>query len=295
MKYIIAGKNEAAGKVGNDSSQLGTYFELGWEVVGSRLDAIKLLKTGKLINDETTIVTVEDRMFMYTSIFKNVISWDEFKTLNKSLNKVDDWTAQQNFSFLNTNNSNEFWENNDNSVQANSRYSRYEEDYDEITNGFTKNDSFLKSLSDDETFYVACLRFRDHCNFRSSPVEWWTALLNKIVSETNKRIFLIGHGSENFEKNDMMKHVSRLQDYVTLIQDPRCRAVIAQSTGTCGLAFSASKAPVHWIDHANVSFINENNPVMGGTCAFFLKSPVYRYSSTDIDEIGINKILSRIS
>jgi hypothetical protein len=298
MRYIIAGKNTAAGVKGNDSADLGVYFELGWEVVGSRLDAIKLLKTGKLINDDTTIVTVEDRMFMYTSIFKNVISWIKFKEISNDLgpnDTVEDWTETKPFSFLNPNGDCEFWENNDSRPSSYSRYSRYEQDYEEITNGFTKNDHLLDHLSSDETFYVACLRFRDHCDFRSSPTEWWTVLLNRIASETNRRVFLIGHGSENFEKNDMMKHVPRLQDYVTLIQDPRCRAVIAQSTGTCGLAFSASKAPVHWIDHANVSFIDENNAVMGGTCALFLKSPVYRYGSFDINEIGIDKILSRIS
>jgi hypothetical protein len=69
---------------------------------------------------------------------------------------------------------------------------------------------------------------------------------------------------------------------------------VAQSTGTCGLAFSASKAPVHWIDHANVSFIDENNAVMGGTCSLFLKSPVYRYGSVDMNDAGIEKILLRI-
>ena len=162
MKYIIAGKNTAAGVKGNDSADLRVYFELGWEVVGSRLDAIKLLKTGALSNDDTTIVTVNDRKFMYSSIFKHVISWEEFLALvnARNLNEFDtfeDWTQTRQFSFLNLSGDFEFWENRDASFHANSRYSRYEEDYDEITNGFTKNDSFLENLENHSKF---CFDFK---------------------------------------------------------------------------------------------------------------------------------------
>lgn len=300
MKYIIAGKNDSIGVKGNDSGDLAIYFELGWEVVGSRLDAIKLLKTGVFSNSGTTIVTVDDRKFMYSSMFKNVISWDEFKKEVErgrisASDSIEDWTETRQFSFLNPNRDFEFWENNDPRPQSNSRYSRYEQDYHEITNGFAKNDLALKDIEENEKYYVACLRFRDHCEFRSSPSVWWAALLERIIEKTGKRIFLVGHGAENFVNNDRAKHISKLQDYVTLIQDSRCKAVIAQSTGTCGLAFSASKAPIHWIDHANVSFINENNAVMGGNCAIFTKSEIYRYGSREINEAGIETIVSRIS
>lgn len=299
MRYIVAGKNNAAGIKGNDSSNLAVYFELGWEVVGSRLDAIKFLKTGKFLNDETTIVTIADRMFMYSSIFKNVISWEELvRRINSKeigiFDTIEDWTQTRQFSFLNLNKDFEFWENRDASPESNSRYSRYEEDHEEITNGFAKNEKFLNDLNHNEKYYVVCLRFRDHDSVRSSPPDWWSQLLEKIYFETNRKIFLVGHGAESFIKNDFMIHVPKLQDYVTLIQDSRCKAVIAQSTGTCGLAFSASKAPVHWIDHTNVSFINQNNAVMGGNCAMFLKETVYRYGSSDMNEKGVEKILSRI-
>ena len=299
MNYIIAGKNDAAGISGNDSADLAVYFELGWEVVGSRLDAIKLLRTNKISNENTTIVTIDDRKFMYTSMFKNVISWDEFRKrhINGEIgmfDTVEDWTQIRQFSFLNPNRDFEFWENRDASPQANSRYSRYEQDYDYIVNGFTKNDEITKVLEENEQYYVACLRFRDHCNFRSSPEEWWSFLLNKITNETGRKVFLVGHGSEKFVKNEKMKHVKKLQDYVTLIQDNRCKSVVSTSTGTLVLALTASKSPVHWVDHADVSFIPENNAVMGGNCARFLKSKLYRYGSVDITLDGINRILSRI-
>jgi hypothetical protein len=295
MKYIIAGKNAATGKKGNDSSDLNVYFELGWEVVGSRLDAIKLLKTGEISNDDTTIVTVDDRQFMYSSIFKNVMSWDDFVRKPKDeSDSIEDWTQIRQFSFLNLNGSFEFWENRDARFESNSRYSRYEQDYDEIVNGFTKNDLALADIGENEQYYVACLRFRDHSEVRSSPVEWWKSLLNRIIEKAGRKIFLVGHGAEVFANNDSMKYIEKLQDYVTLIQDVRCKAVVAQSTGTCGLAFSASKVPVHWIDHTDCSIHQQNNPVIGGVCAMFLKSPVYKYISSDMNEAGIETIISRI-
>jgi hypothetical protein len=299
MRYIITGKNTVSGTKGNDSADLAIYFELGWEVVGSRLDAIKLLKTGALSNDDTTIVTVNDRKFMYSAIFNNVISWEEFLgRVNlrniKMFDTVEDWTQTRQFSFLNPNGDFEFWENRDASVLANSKYSRYEQDYNEIVDGFEKNGAILEELEEDESYYVACLRFRDHCEFRSSPMMWWNQLLDRMIEETGKKIFLVGAGAENFVKSNKVKHVPRLQDYVTLIQDSRCKAVIAQSTGTLVLALTATKAPLHWVDHANVSFINENNAVMGGTCARFLQTDLYRYGADDINLDGIDKIMSRV-
>jgi hypothetical protein len=34
--------------------------------------------------------------------------------------------------------------------------------------------------------------------------------------------------------------------------------------------------------------------VIGGVCAMFLKSPVYKYISSDMNEAGIETIISRI-
>jgi hypothetical protein len=298
MKYIIAGKNIAKGVLGNDSADLGTYFELGWEVVGSRLDAIRLLKTGKIINFDTTIVTIEDRIFMYSAFYDNVISWQEFLRRHKSgeifpTDSVSDWTVERNFSFLNLDKKCEFWENLDPSPTSNSRYARHDEDYDLITDGFVTNKEYLNDACN-EMFYVANIRLRDHCSNRSSPESWWKLLLTELSSQKSRNIYLVGQGAEKFVLDNRMHHVSKLQDYVTLIQDPRCADVISTATGTCLLAYAASKSPVHLIDHSNVSYVNQNNAVMGGVCSQFLKSPIYRYNSDDITSLGIEKILKRL-
>lgn len=296
MKYIIAGKNDSAGIVGDDSSSLSSYFELGWEVVGSRLDIIKLLKLKLINNDETTIVTIEDRMFMYSSFCKNVISWESFKIKlkNKEITAsdiIDDWTVKQKFSFLDTKNC-DFWENRDPRPESNSRYSRHDEDYDLIVNGFEINPKFLQNIKESK-YYVANLRFRDHDKVRSSPKIWWSNLLHNIVQKKSCKVFLVGYGSDQFAIGDNMIYVPRLQDYVALIQDTRCAGILSTPTGTCLLAYCASKAPIHLIDHSNAS-INENIAVMGGKCSQFLKEKIYRYNSSDINQLGIEKIIQNL-
>ena len=68
MKYLILSKNVKKGIPGDDSRKLTEYFELGWEVVGSRIDFIADLNMGKIDRDNTTIVCIEDRMFFYEKV-----------------------------------------------------------------------------------------------------------------------------------------------------------------------------------------------------------------------------------
>ena len=101
MNYIILGKALNKGTINNDSSELSVYFELGWEVVGSRMDIIKQINGNQLDIKNTTLVTVEDRKFMYEKIFPNVISYEKFLEVKTSDDSVSDWTITRNFSFLN--------------------------------------------------------------------------------------------------------------------------------------------------------------------------------------------------
>jgi hypothetical protein len=58
MKYIILGKALNKGTINNDSSELSVYFELGWEVVGSRMDIIKQINGNQLDIENTTLVVI---------------------------------------------------------------------------------------------------------------------------------------------------------------------------------------------------------------------------------------------
>lgn len=292
MKYIIAGKSELPGIPGNDTQDLNKYFELGWEVVGSRIDLIRLRNTGCINQDTTTIVTAEDRKFMYQRLFKNVISWAEFKNTGSFDDILHDYPKAQDFLFLNQDKKNTFWEDNDPSLNGNKKYFRYNEDYYDITEGFLTNTSFLeKHIKENERFIVACIRFRDHCPGRNSKVDWWELFLKR-AKETNNKVFVVGKTTEKFCDGKSVIHVEKLANYVSLIQHPGCKSVVAQSTGTALLAYSASKSKIYLVDPGNVAgSVRVNNAVMGGNCSVFTKADIIKLRGAAANKNAIEVIL----
>lgn len=278
MKYIILGKNNAQGIVGNDSSDLSEYFELGWESVGSRIDFISLVNQ-KLINEEEyTAVTIKDRMFMYTSFFKNVISYEEFSKKNISKNDIIDWTLIRNFNFLDANKFVDL---------KTQKYIRHEEDYNEIFNGFTLNEN----LHQEEKFIVVCIRHRDHCSYRNSDVNFYKLLIKKLKLKI-KNIFVVGKGNEEFCLKNNCFYVEKLQDYVTLIKNKNCAALVSQATGTVALSFTSATCPIYMIDHSKVSDLEGNNAVLGGKCIQFCSKPIKVFF--EINQETIDKIFDNI-
>ena len=145
MNYIVCGIDFKSGTKEDDSILLNQYFELGWEMVGSRIDVIAQKNMGLFDQENTTIVTLADRMFMYQKLFKNVISSKEFlqrvktepglsyRTFGSGTNsRVKDWAWDQQFSFLN------FSQHCDES----GRYVRYVEDFDDIFDGYQLNEKY---------------------------------------------------------------------------------------------------------------------------------------------------------
>ena len=91
MRYLILGKDDLKGIPGSDSAKDGDinrYWELGWESVGGRIDFISFYNQGFWDQDNMTAVAIEDRMFLYTKMCKNVISYTEFKKLNVSREQI---------------------------------------------------------------------------------------------------------------------------------------------------------------------------------------------------------------
>jgi hypothetical protein len=152
MKYIILGKGIKKGTINDDSSDLSTYFELGWEVVGSRIDIINYLQSNKIDVNELTLVTLEDRKFMYNSFYPNVISFDEYLKVKKNEDSVEDWTITRNFSFLNAYN---------NFVNPQTKeLQNIERDYELLFNGYNLESSDYNYIK--ENYVVLALRYREH-------------------------------------------------------------------------------------------------------------------------------------
>jgi len=282
MNYIILGKALNKGTINNDSSELSVYFELGWEVVGSRMDIIKQINGNQLDIKNTTLVTVEDRKFMYEKIFPNVISYEKFLEVKTSDDSVSDWTITRNFSFLNAYSD---------YVNINTKQYKYRDrDFEEIFNGFNLTNATHPEIED--PFIVLALRYRDHNNQKNADEEFFKKLVNNIKEKITKKIYVVGYGSENFCIQNDCIYVDRLVDYVNLIKHYNCKSLISQSTGTLCLALLCSVATIHLLDHTSCSEINGDNAVLGGKCVHFYQNGMTPYYN--LSEKTPNDILSSL-
>lgn len=270
MKYLILSKDFSKGEVGDDSGSLGNYFELGWECIGSRFDFIALYNQNKIDEENTTVVTIQDRAFFYTKFYKNVISHDRFLELMKSgdigdKDILDDWAVgHKNLRFLNGGFT-------DDQTQ---KYYRYNEDKDLIFNGF----DLQGSITPEYEFIVMCIRHRGWTPSRNSNVDFYQSVVEKIKDKYP--IFVVGKGNEGFCEKNNITHVERLKDYVSLIKNKNCKGLVCQSTGTAVLAFNCAEVDIHLIDDNGASEVNGVNPVLGGKPSQFCSGGILPYYDT---------------
>ena len=84
MNYYILGKSENfTATKDSDTHLLEKYWEFGWELGVGRNVIIQRLMNNEIDNENITIVTIKDRMYLYEEIFKNVISYEEFSLMDK--------------------------------------------------------------------------------------------------------------------------------------------------------------------------------------------------------------------
>lgn len=282
MKYLIVSKNEVSGSHRNDSGKLNEYFELGWEVVGSRFDVIAMHNKGMLDPSKVAIVTIKDRMFLYTSFYDNVISYEAFlNTFQKDKDEIiGDWPANHlDLHFCK-----------DTFADPQGNYVRQKEDGDLIRNGWDIN----RGINPQEPFLVLAMRKRDWCDNRNTDI----SLFQRFVHKFRKHlpIYVVGKGFEDFCSMNKINYLERLKDYVSLIKNENCISLIGQSTGTTLLALTCAETDIHVIDPTGASDVNSNNAVLGGKpCQFFTKELfVYKDSLNDFKNQNNSKSFDKI-
>lgn len=279
MKYLILGKNVNKGIEGDDSGLLKEYFELGWEVVGSRIDLICLYNEGCLNEDEITLVTIDDRMFFYTKYYKSVISYDEFVKLNVPPEDVcGDWPTRHE-SYFGFANFRAFI--NPKTLE----YVRKDQDLDLIFNGF----DLEGAINPQEPFVTMCIRRRDWCSDRNSDVSFYQKIVDGIKDKFP--IYVAGKGNEEFCEMNGINYVPRLKDYVALIKNQNCRCLITQSTGLAVLALTCAETDIHLVDHAGASDINGLNAISGGRPIHFFSKGLTPYYN--LEDSTANCIVER--
>lgn len=284
MKYIILSKDMKKGKPGDDidtTSGIKEYFELGWESIGSRFDFIASYNQGLIDENNTTVVTIEDRMFMYSKFFKNVISYDEFKNIDvKEIDIIIDYP--ESFPQVTAYYPELFSDKNDKN-----KYFRKKEDQDLIFNGFDIDDA----IKPESSFVVMCIRHRDWCKDRNSDLSFWQKLVNGINGAHD--IFVVGKNNENFCFENNITYIPKLRDYVSLIKNKNCKGVILQSTGTAVLALTCSESDIYFVDHAKVSSLHNNaSPICGSRQIHFFTGGLFPYY--DLSDKTVTSILKGV-
>lgn len=254
---LICGIDDKRGFIGDDSSSLNTYFELGWELVTTHLDAKYLLYKNKISNNDT-IITCSGREFLYEGLFNYIITWKDYKQNRKGdeINLVD--LRIKSISSKNMNMS-LFWD------KGNMRCPECDIDINLI-----KNIKFADINKHDTKNKYCCFvyRQRDHCPDRNLSTSYISELLNHI-GNLNYKIFIVGYGSESL--CDSINRVNvNLQEFATLINNPNCIFVLSTLTGPPHLTYFVGHNKLNniIIDLYNSRTLDDHSVNMGNNVNF---------------------------
>jgi len=258
--YIIAGCNTKNGTTGDDSARGEEYFELGWELVLTRLCVISGLKNKLFDPEKDTIVTINTRQFLYSGLFKKVISYKDFLALDIDKNDVYDLTLDVgNWVVYNKpdTTANKLWTIQNDFINSSYRYTK--ETAPEIGN-FDLIDT-QKILKDNNSFCCMVVRKRDHVPSRGlSDIhlqDCFTRLYNK-----NYTTYIMGKGAEMYEnKQKNIYHIS-LQEMASLINDPNCKTLITPLSGGGMIRFFTGVCPMITFDMTG--HYSSTHPLMWG-------------------------------
>lgn len=273
MRYLILGKNISRGVRNDDSGALNKYFELGWELVGSRVDFIRKINENPTYLQDTTVITPSDRVFFYSLFAPRVESSEVFfaekiKQLNPQ-DEIEDWTESQKFAFLNARNF----------VSENSgEYLYVRQDSSLIRDGFDLSKVSINTI-DKKPFVVISLRFRDHASRRNSAPRKAIKLVSELQKNGIQNIYIFGRGSERIARKVNATFISRLDEFVFLIKHNDCLGLIGQSSGPIVLALMSTSKLICIIDQTGAADLEGNNAVLGGKCIQFGGGKIRKFSS----------------
>jgi len=268
--YYIVGKKINEGIIGDDGwGDLSRYFELGWEYAVTHLHIKHMYNEGKL-KPEDIIVTIKDRMFLYTGFWKNVISIDDFIKIPNKTNDVIDLCENAGNLLPRT---------------KDGKYEYFYSDLDIIKNIDYKN---IDHLPTKEKFCCLHLRYRDWANFRNLDISIWLRIIEKL-KQKNKKIFIFGKTTNHLCDNDTIFYVD-LDEYASLLHHNNCDFLIGTVSGgsLVGQIFSNKNCTNNIIitDNQTQIELNETND----NYKVFYHSQEFNFSDVNINFIKLNEI-----
>lgn len=218
--YIITGE----GSVSNINTT-EKYTELGWELLVSRPSFLKDLHQGKW-NNTDTIVTLEDRKFLYSSFVKNIITYKEYMQL-----QIPTSQEYRYVSGFNTANQ-EFFNDLYGNYKESQEY-KYPEIIPLIKNAdYTKEIKYKYCITRD--FAAVLVRNRKWQDYRSLTDKEYSTIIGTLRKKYSE-VFVFGGGSEKFCRNGVI-YVDNLRDWATLIHNNGCDIVVGPASGGLAIA-----------------------------------------------------------
>ncbi|MHA1661094.1 MAG: hypothetical protein ACTSUT_18500 [Promethearchaeota archaeon] len=193
--YII-GHFKSSGASGNDSADLNTYLELGWELISSGF----WIKCNA--NENDTIISSKDRLFMYRHLTDKLIPYEDYQLTG-------------------------------NEIDVSRRHQQLTKDYnerlwteEEIQNIQKINDGKFSN----PTKYFICVqvRRRDHCSYRNGAINSFEKMI-KVLSEKYK-IYVVGKLNEHLDNLPNVQCIN-LDEYCFLIKSKKCVMSVGVTSG----------------------------------------------------------------
>ena len=254
-RYILCSKRDNIKTFGWQS--LHNYFELGWEMAATHLDAKHLIATGQT-TDEDVIVTLEGREFLYQTLIKTMPyeKFAEERGIHDASRIQFDDVLDLTYHYARTS-----WIDTDIYHGGPNKTYLYPEDLPLIL------DMNVPEVPDIDRYAVACWRYRhNHSADRNTPADHAREINDWLVKKYGK-VFVVGHETENLCNGDTIVHVD-LPTFAGLARDPRCQMVLGAMTGTLQLAaIICSTRVVAYQHNPRVPDANDvNHPVVFGEC-----------------------------
>lgn len=252
-KFIIVGYDRNSNFPGKEN---GWYFELGWELIKTRLALISLIKEEKMDKDSVYVVTQPDRKFFYSKFCKNVISHEEYNKLIDDTSLVYDLVQDM----INWVNSGHVWKCSNTPVsnlwqsKTNLVSYKYTKEEAPLINEF----DLLKTKIEDP-FVCMVIRKRKWVQNRGMTDEQIKKCF-EIFKEKQLKVFIMGNDAEEYANNDDIVHIS-LQNMASLINDDKCKSLITPLSGGGLIRFFTGKCPMITFDLQNHRAGNESNPL----------------------------------
>lgn len=255
---------------------------LGHEIHISRFILMSMLKNNYITIKDTIIIICEDRKFLYSKIFENVIMYDDFLNMNIPENNI---LRLCEFSYLPRINEDKmikfeqntkfplrhyipvYWQERQNLKRV--EYISPERNFDDLLNN---NDYInINHLIDEKEFIIIHHRYvkekqPGHILDGKKDIDNLNKIIDNINCQHDIFVFCIDEGilgKINDVKKNNIKIIKDLNVYASLMNHSKCKCVISEWSGAGQLShYCHNKMVIYYFNHYKENNYTEHSKVM---------------------------------